>query len=109
MARPYGETNYGRRFRVRQFRAIKQALVDLPTRAQIRAAFEAYGALTVTQVQRHVSKHIDRRSIFYHVRCMAKEGILVKERDGGRTGDGSRWRYTLRTQVPQQEQDTHIP
>ena len=92
--RPYKNNAYQRLYR-QQAALLKAACRDCTIRDAVRKTFEAYGVLTMKQLFGILGKYYVYSTVSYHVRCLVQQGVLRVARDNGRTGDGSRYRYTL--------------
>lgn len=63
------------------------------TRARVLATFDVYLVLTINQLCRVLGQDYARSRLAAHVQRLVQGGLLLAERDRGRTGDRSRWRY----------------
>ena len=64
-------------------------------REHIQALFAAHGPLTLNRLVQHLGEGYERPAVYYHVRRLVQSGVLAVERDQGRTGDHSWFRYAL--------------
>lgn len=64
-------------------------------RERIQALVAARGPLTLKQLLACLGEGYERPAVYYHVRQLVQSGMLAVERDQGRTGDHSWFRYAL--------------
>lgn len=64
-------------------------------REQIQAAFMTRGPLTLKQLLHCLGEGYERPAVYYHIQRLVQSGALSIERDQGRTGDHSWFRYAL--------------